>query len=164
MYPEFTEGRNFINFLVFKSISTFIWSLRSQRAAFDGRWSRTIRAISVNSRPHLVGFSRFSVFVRFQILNCVRETDPLPDAISSFRILGNLKLKHGTIRFQMRDAYWTKKRRFKICLIGVVHFEYFRADALRIIQLVSCVSFRNSYIGCTHGISGSPIRKKIPWP
>ena len=46
----------------------------------------------------------------------------------------------------MRDAYWTKKRRFKICRICVVHFAYFRADALGIFQLVPCVSFRMSAI------------------
>ena len=66
-------------------------------------------------------------------------------SIASF--FGNLELNHGTIRFQMRDAYWTMKRRFKICPIGVVHFEYFRADALGFFQLVPCISFRNSYIG-----------------
>ena len=38
---------------------------------------------------------------------------------------------------------WTKKWRFKICPIGVVHSEYFRADAFGIFQLVSCVSLRN---------------------
>ena len=46
---------------------------------------------------------------------------------------------HGTFRTQIRDANWTKKRRFKSCPIGVVHFEYFRADAFGIYQLVSCV-------------------------
>ena len=43
-------------------------------------------------------------------------------------------------------------QRFKICLIGVVHFEYFKADdAFGIFQLVPCASFINSYIGCTCG-------------
>ena len=36
-----------------------------------------------------------------------------------------------------------------MCPMGVVHFEYFRADAFGIFKLVSCVRFRNSYVGYT---------------
>ena len=63
----------------------------------------------------------------------------------------------------MPDAYWTEKRRFKICPIGVVHFEYFRADAFGSFRLVSCFSFRFPYssysnrlvagvVLCTHSL------------
>ena len=45
------------------------------------------------------------------------------------------------------DAYWTKKLRFNICPIGVVvvHFEYFRADAFGIFQLVGVMFSYISY-------------------
>ena len=37
--------------------------------------------------------------------------DQYTTLVQSLSHLENLKLKHGKFRFQMRDAYWTKKRR-----------------------------------------------------
>ena len=59
--------------------------------------------------------------------------------VASFR---KSETEHGTIQFQMDDAYWTKKQRSMICPIGVVHFKYFWADwVFLIFRLLSCFSY-----------------------
>ena len=51
--------------------------------------------------------------------------------------------------YSISNAQWLLDKETKIQNlpnIDVVHFEYFRADAFGIFQLVPCVSSRNSYI------------------